>query len=65
MDSRIASLARNERGRLQVRTVDAEANRELVERLAVDEQIPTLILIEDGRPSIASSVRQPAGRSSS
>lgn len=50
MESLIAHVARKERRRLTVVSVDADENAELAERLAV-EQIPTLVLVE-GRSAI-------------
>src|SRR5215831_5052307 len=50
MESLIAHIARKERRRLTVVSVDADENADLVERLAV-EQIPTLVLVE-GRSTI-------------
>jgi thioredoxin-like negative regulator of GroEL len=50
MESLIAHVARKERRRLRVVSVDADDNSELAERLAV-EQIPTLVLVE-GRSAI-------------
>ena len=48
MESLIAQLARRERERLRVVNVDADENRELVERLNVDD-VPTLVLIKGRR----------------
>lgn len=45
MESLIAHVARKERRRLTVVSVDADENAELAERLSV-EQIPTLVLVE-------------------
>lgn len=50
MESLIAHVARKERRRLTVVSVDADENTELAERLAV-EQIPTLVLVE-GRSAV-------------
>ena len=50
MESLIAHVARKERRRLTVVSVDADENAELAERLSV-EQIPTLVLVE-GRSAI-------------
>jgi len=50
MESLIAHVARKERRRLRVVSVDAEENAELAELLAV-EQIPTLVLVE-GRSAV-------------
>jgi thioredoxin-like negative regulator of GroEL len=47
MESLIAHVARKERRRLRVVSVDADENVELAERLSV-EQIPTIVLV-DGR----------------
>ena len=44
MESLIAHVARKERRRLTVVSVDADENVELVERLDVEE-IPTLVLV--------------------
>jgi thioredoxin-like negative regulator of GroEL len=49
MESLLAHLARKERARLRVSRVDAETARELAKRLDVME-IPTLVLVKDGRP---------------
>jgi thioredoxin-like negative regulator of GroEL len=46
MESLIAHVARKERTRLKVVSVDADENVELAERLSV-EQIPTLVLVAD------------------
>jgi thioredoxin-like negative regulator of GroEL len=46
MESLIAHVARKERNRLTVVSVDADENTDLVERLAV-EQIPTLVVVKD------------------
>jgi thioredoxin-like negative regulator of GroEL len=51
MESLIAHIARKERQRLTVVSVDADANAELAERLEVDE-IPTLVLVK-GRSPVA------------
>ncbi len=45
MESLIAHVARKERERLTVVSVDADRNADLAERLAVEE-IPTLVLVE-------------------
>jgi hypothetical protein len=50
MESLIAHVARKERRRLTVVSVDADENAELAERLSVEE-IPTLVLVE-GRSTI-------------
>jgi thioredoxin-like negative regulator of GroEL len=49
MESLIAHVARKERDRLTVVSVDADRNSELAERLAVEE-IPTLVLVEGRSP---------------
>ena len=49
MDSLLAQLARKERGRLRVVTVDADACALLAEAFGVGE-VPTLVLMRDGRP---------------
>jgi thioredoxin-like negative regulator of GroEL len=49
MDSLLAQLARRERGRLRVVTVNAETCVSLVEALGVGE-IPTLVLLRNGDP---------------
>jgi thioredoxin-like negative regulator of GroEL len=46
MESLIAHVARKERSRLTVVSVDADENTDLVERLSVD-QIPTLVVVKD------------------
>jgi thioredoxin-like negative regulator of GroEL len=46
MESLIAHVARKERARLTVVSVDADANADLAERLDVG-QIPTLVLVKD------------------
>ncbi|HST26554.1 MAG TPA: thioredoxin family protein [Gaiellaceae bacterium] len=46
MESLIAHVARKERRRLTVVSVDADERPELAERLAVEE-IPTLVLVKD------------------
>jgi thioredoxin 1 len=46
MESLLAHLARKERGRLRVWRVDAEQQRDWVERFKVS-QVPTLVLIKD------------------
>jgi thioredoxin-like negative regulator of GroEL len=50
MESLIAHVARKERERLTVVSVDADKNADLAERLEV-EQIPTLVLV-DGRSPV-------------
>jgi len=45
MESLVAHVARKERRRLTVVSVDADENAALAERLSVDE-IPTLVLVE-------------------
>ena len=49
MESLIAHVARKERARLTVVSVDADENAALAERLAVDE-IPTLVLVKGRAP---------------
>jgi thioredoxin-like negative regulator of GroEL len=49
MESLIAHVARKERRRLTVVSVDADENSTLAERLAV-EQIPTLVLVKERAP---------------
>lgn len=49
MESLIAHVARKERRRLTVVSVDADENAELAERLSIDE-IPTLVLVEGRSP---------------
>ena len=49
MESLIAHIARKERQRLTVVSVDADQNSELAERLAI-EQIPTLVLVQGRSP---------------
>ena len=51
MESLVAHVARRERRRLTVVSVDADENAELAERLDVDE-IPTLVLVK-GRAPVA------------
>jgi thioredoxin-like negative regulator of GroEL len=46
MESLIAHVARKQRGRLTVVSVDADENADLMERLEVEE-IPTLVLVKD------------------
>ena len=46
MESLIAHVARKERTRLTVLSVDADEHTELAERLDVDE-VPTLVLVKD------------------
>jgi thioredoxin-like negative regulator of GroEL len=48
MESLLAHLARKERSRLRIARIDAEAQPEWIERLAITE-IPTLVLIKDRR----------------
>lgn len=48
MESLLAHLARKERQRLLVRSVDVDARPELVERFKIDE-VPTLLLVKDKR----------------
>ena len=50
MESLIAHVARKERRRITVVSVDADENAALAERLSVEE-IPTLVLVE-GRSAI-------------
>jgi thioredoxin 1 len=49
MESLLAHLARKERSRLRIARIDADACPEWIERLQVAE-IPTLVLVKDGRP---------------
>ena len=49
MESLIAHIARRERRRLTVVSVDADQNAGLAERLAVEE-IPTLVLVKGRAP---------------
>jgi thioredoxin-like negative regulator of GroEL len=49
MESLIAHIARKERQRLTVVSVDADENSTLAERLAVEE-IPTLVLVKGRAP---------------
>jgi thioredoxin-like negative regulator of GroEL len=49
MESLIAHIARKERRRLTVVSVDADENAGLAERLAVEE-IPTLVLVKGRAP---------------
>jgi thioredoxin-like negative regulator of GroEL len=49
MESLIAHVARKERRRLTVVSVDADENAELAERLEVEE-IPTLVLVKERLP---------------
>jgi thioredoxin 2 len=58
MESLLAHVARKERRRLRVRWIDVEERPDLVERLHVRE-VPTLVLVKDGR-----AVAKIAGRSS-
>lgn len=46
MESLLAHVARKERGRLNVRRVDAEAHPSLVRRFGV-EKVPTLVFVRD------------------
>jgi thioredoxin-like negative regulator of GroEL len=46
MESLIAHVARKQRGRLTVVSVDADENEDLMQRLEV-EKIPTLVLVKD------------------
>lgn len=48
MESLLAHLARKERARLRVRSVDVDASPELAERFKV-ETIPTLVLVKEKR----------------
>jgi thioredoxin 2 len=48
MESLLAHLARKERQRLVVRSVDIEASPELAERFKIDT-VPTLLLVKDKR----------------
>ena len=59
MESLIAHVARKERRRLTVVSVDAVENAELAERLEVDE-IPTLVLVK-GRAPVARLVGRATG----
>lgn len=49
MESLLAHLARRERGRLAISKIDADRDREWLEKLRVTE-IPTLVLIQGRRP---------------
>ena len=49
MESLLAHLARKERERLRVRTVNVDLRPDLAERFRVSE-IPTLVLVKDRRP---------------
>ena len=49
MESLIAHIARKERERLRVVSVDADANSDLAERLDVTE-IPTIVLVSEDAP---------------
>jgi thioredoxin-like negative regulator of GroEL len=49
MESLLAHLARRERGRLRVSRVDLIAAPKVGEQLEVTE-VPTLVLLKDGRP---------------
>ena len=49
MESLLAHLARKERDRLRVWRVDAEQQRDWVERFKVS-QVPTLVLVNDRKP---------------
>jgi|SRR5579884_157932 len=48
MESLLAHLARKERQRLVVKSVDVEARPELAERFKIDT-VPTLVLVKDKR----------------
>ena len=48
MESLLAHLARKERERLVVKSVDVEARPELAERFKIDT-VPTLLLVKDKR----------------
>jgi thioredoxin 2 len=48
MESLLAHLARKERQRLVVKSVDVEARPELAERFKI-ETVPTLVLVKDKR----------------
>jgi thioredoxin-like negative regulator of GroEL len=48
MESLLAHLARKERKRLLVRSVDVEQHPEIAQRFGVDE-VPTLVLVKDKR----------------
>jgi thioredoxin-like negative regulator of GroEL len=48
MESLLAHLARKERGRLRVATVDIDRRPDLAERFRVRE-VPTLVLVKDNR----------------
>jgi thioredoxin-like negative regulator of GroEL len=49
MESLVAHVARRERRRLRVLSVDADENTRLAEKLDVEE-IPTLVLLENRAP---------------
>ena len=49
MESLLTALARRERGRLKVVTVDIDASRALAAAFAIST-IPTLVLLRDRRP---------------
>src|SRR5579884_3517404 len=72
MESLLAHLARKERQRLVVKSVDVEARPELAERFKIDT-VPTLVLVKDKRvvarlagrasaPKIEHARGPPAGR---
>jgi thioredoxin 1 len=46
MESLVAHVARKQRGRLTVLSIDADENADLADRLDVEE-IPTLVLVKD------------------
>jgi thioredoxin-like negative regulator of GroEL len=48
MESLLAHLARKERKRLLVRSVDVERHPEIAQRFGVEE-VPTLVLVKDRR----------------
>ena len=48
MESIVATLQTRQRGRLGVRTVDADAEPELVRRLGLD-QLPAVVIVKDRR----------------
>jgi thioredoxin 1 len=60
MESLLAVIARRERGRLRVVTVDADASRALADALGVTE-IPTLVLLRD-RQAVARIEGRASGR---
>ena len=49
MESLLAHLARKERDRLRISRIDVTASPEWVDRLRITD-VPTLILLKDGRP---------------